>query len=272
MRAELPATCRHHDHGPRHGRQAVEAIKAGAFDYIAKPFEQEEIRVRSSTRRPAGPANPSARSSTLSALARERRALGSSASRPPMRRIYAIIAARCADTPSTVLITGESGTGKELVATRAARELAAAASKPFIKVNCAAIPEDLMESSCSATRSGAFTGAVDCKPGRFELADGGTLFLDEIGEIPVEMQVKLLRVLQEREFERVGGIKTIKVDVRLIAATNRDLERRSPRQAFREDLFYRLNVVPIALPPLRERRERHPAARAALHREVQRSG
>ena len=153
-----------------------------------------------------------------------------------------------------MLITGESGTGKELVA-RALHENSSRHAGPFIKINCAAIPKTLMESELFGYEKGAFTGAVGAKPGRFELADGGTLFLDEIGEIPVEMQVKLLRVLQETEFERVGGIKTIKVDVRLVTATNRDLKQEIAAGSFREDLFYRLNVVPIHLPPLRERRE-----------------
>jgi transcriptional regulator with PAS, ATPase and Fis domain len=170
-----------------------------------------------------------------------------------MRQVYEMVA-RVADSPSTVLITGESGTGKELVA----RELHRGSSRrdrPLIKVNCAAIPKDLVESELFGYEKGAFTGAVGSKPGRFELADGGTLFLDEIGEIPVEMQVKLLRALQESEFERVGGIKTLRVDVRLIAATNRDLKALIADGRFREDLYYRLNVVPIALPALRERRE-----------------
>jgi DNA-binding NtrC family response regulator len=151
-----------------------------------------------------------------------------------------------------VLITGESGTGKELVA-RALHENSSRRDKPFIKVNCAAIPKDLMESELFGHERGAFTGAVGSKPGRFELASGGTLFLDEIGSIPVEMQVKLLRALQESEFERVGGVKTIRVDVRLVAATNSDLKREIAAGAFREDLYYRLNVVPIRLPSLRER-------------------
>ncbi|HEX8951440.1 MAG TPA: sigma-54 dependent transcriptional regulator, partial [Polyangia bacterium] len=166
--------------------------------------------------------------------------------------IYAVIE-KVADTPSTVLITGESGTGKELIA-RALHAHSSRREQPFIKINCAAIPKTLMESELFGYEKGAFTGAVSSKPGRFELADDGTLFLDEIGEIPVEMQVKLLRVLQESEFERVGGIKTIKVDVRLVTATNRDLQKEVAAGTFREDLFYRLNVVPVHLPPLRERR------------------
>jgi transcriptional regulator with GAF, ATPase, and Fis domain len=157
-----------------------------------------------------------------------------------------------ADTPSTVLITGESGTGKELIAS-ALHGASSRRDKPFIKINCAAIPHNLLESELFGYERGAFTGAVTSKPGRFELADGGTLFLDEIGEIPVEMQVKLLRALQEGEFERVGGIKTTRVDVRLIAATNRDLQAEIEAGRFRKDLYYRLAVVPIVLPPLRER-------------------
>src|SRR5678816_8670 len=145
-----------------------------------------------------------------------------------------------------VLITGESGTGKELIA-RALHENSSRRGEPFIKINCAAIPKTLMESELFGYEKGAFTGAVGSKPGRFELADRGTLFLDEIGEIPGEMQVQLLRVLQESEFERVGGIKTIKVDVRLVTATNRDLQKEVAAANFREDLFYRLNVVPIHL-------------------------
>jgi DNA-binding NtrC family response regulator len=170
---------------------------------------------------------------------------------PGLTDLYAVLE-RVADSPTTVLISGESGTGKELVA-RALHDHSSRRGRPFIKVNCAAIPKELIESELFGYERGAFTGAVTSKPGRFELANGGTLFLDEIGEIPVEMQVKLLRALQESEFERVGGIKTIRVDVRLVAATNRDLKKRIEAGAFREDLFYRLNVVSIRLPALRER-------------------
>jgi transcriptional regulator with GAF, ATPase, and Fis domain len=180
---------------------------------------------------------------------------------PQMAEIFKIID-KVADTPSTVLVTGESGTGKELVAT-ALHEGSSRRSKPFIRINCGAIPKELMEAELFGYERGAFTGAVASKPGRFELADGGTLFLDEIGEIPVEMQVKLLRALQESEFERVGGIKTTRVDVRLIAATNRDLQAEVEAGRFRTDLYYRLAVVPIRLPPLRERSEDIP--RLAQH-------
>ena len=228
---------------------AVGAMKAGAFDYITKPFDQEDLR------------------KVIAKAARARVLEGQhvhppagDGERPPlvgqspsMRAVYDVIA-RVADSPSTVLITGESGTGKELVA-QALHRGSSRRSQPLIKVNCAAIPKDLVESELFGYEKGAFTGAVGSKPGRFELADGGTLFLDEIGEIPVEMQVKLLRALQESEFERVGGIKTLRVDVRLIAATNRNLEALIAEGRFREDLFYRLNVVPIALPALRDRRE-----------------
>jgi nitrogen regulation protein NR(I) len=227
---------------------AVQALKAGAFDYITKPFEQAELAkvIAKATRAHEF----ETRNVHGAATDGERPLVGASSA---MRQVYDIVA-RVADSPSTVLITGESGTGKELVA-RELHRASARRDKPLIKVNCAAIPKDLVESELFGYEKGAFTGAVGSKPGRFELADGGTLFLDEIGEIPVEMQVKLLRALQESEFERVGGIKTIRVDVRLIAATNQDLERLIEAGRFREDLYYRLNVVPIALPPLRDRRE-----------------
>ncbi len=229
---------------------AVEAVKLGAFDYLEKPFEQEQIRqvvakalnTYALARRDARPEEPSGQGRF--------RLVGQS---PAIRTIYGVVE-KVANTPSTVLISGESGTGKELIA-RALHENSSRHGGPFIKINCAAIPKTLMESELFGYDKGAFTGAVGAKPGRFELAHGGTLFLDEIGEIPVEMQVKLLRVLQESEFERVGGIKTIKVDVRLVTATNRDLLAEVGAGAFREDLFYRLNVVPIHIPPLRERRE-----------------
>ena len=197
---------------------AVEALKLGAFDYITKPFEQSELRnvvAKASRTRELSQRDVAAEPSEPGRY----RLIGQS---PPMADVYQVIE-KVADTPSTVLITGESGTGKELIA-RALHENSSRKKKPFIRVNCAAIPRDLIESELFGYEKGAFTGAVTSKPGRFELAHDGTLFLDEIGEIPVNMQVKLLRAIQEQEFERVGGIKTIEVDVRLVAATNRDLQ------------------------------------------------
>jgi DNA-binding NtrC family response regulator len=228
--------------------QAVEAIKAGAFDYIEKPFEQESIKLIVEKAIGQASANRLAPQQTLYSETGKYGLIGQS---PEMHSIFAVIE-KVADTPSTVLITGESGTGKELVA-KALHEQSSRKDQPFIKINCAAIPKTLMESELFGYEKGAFTGATSSKPGRFELANGGSLFLDEIGEIPVEMQVKLLRAIQESEFERVGGIKTLKVDVRLITATNRDLEQEIQRGNFREDLFYRLNVVPLRIPPLRQR-------------------
>ena len=234
---------------------AVNAVKAGAFDYIEKPFEQEQIRqVVAKAIRTHELDGRSPRRELAANLggARQNGGFGLVGTSEPLRHVLQVIE-RVADTPSTVLISGESGTGKELVA-RALHENSRRRDESFIKINCAAIPKTLMESELFGYEKGAFTGAVGSKPGRFELADRGTLVLDEIGEIPSEMQVKLLRVLQESEFERVGGIRTIKVDVRLVTATNRDLQREVAAGNFREDLFYRLNVVPIHLPPLRERR------------------
>jgi len=170
---------------------------------------------------------------------------------PKMKSVYGMIEKVCR-SPTTVLITGESGTGKELVA-QALHDCSDRSDAPFIQVNCGAIPEALFESELFGHEKGAFTGAIASRPGRFELADGGTLFLDEVGELPKDMQVKLLRVIQDGQFERVGGMRTQSVDVRLIAATNRVLEDEVKEGNFREDLFYRLNVIPIKLPPLRER-------------------
>ena len=227
---------------------AVEALKAGAFDFVTKPFDKDEVRqivskaLKTRELRGADATPASGGQGARFGI------IGHSAG---ILELYAILE-RVADTPTTALITGESGTGKELVA-RALHEHSSRKDKPFIKVNCAAIPKELIESELFGYERGAFTGAVTSKPGRFELANGGTLFLDEIGEIPIEMQVKLLRALQESEFERVGGIKTIRIDVRLVAATNRDLKKLIAAGSFREDLFYRLNVVPVRLPALRER-------------------
>jgi two-component system, NtrC family, response regulator AtoC len=231
---------------------AVEALKTGAFDYITKPFDQTEVRtiVKKALLTRDLAATEASRLEGTKDVEIRYGIIGRSAA---IKDLYAVLE-RVADTPTTVLVTGESGTGKELVA-RALHENSARRDKPFIKVNCAAIPRDLMESELFGYERGAFTGAVGSKPGRFELASGGTLFLDEIGSIPIEMQVKLLRAIQESEFERVGGIKTIRVDVRLVAATNSDLRKEIEAGTFRDDLFYRLNVVPIRLPALRERIE-----------------
>jgi two-component system response regulator AtoC len=233
---------------------AVEALKLGAFDYTTKPFETEAIKKTvekalkqyDANRAEIAPDHAQAQLGDL--VPGQFGIIGASTT---MQQVFRVIE-RVASTPSTVLITGESGTGKELIA-KALHQYSARQNHPFIKINCAAIPENLVESELFGYEKGAFTGAVTSKPGRFELANHGTLFLDEIGEVPLEMQVKLLRVLQESEFERVGGIETLRVDVRLVAATNRDLHKEIEKGTFREDFFYRLNVVPVSLPPLRER-------------------
>lgn len=231
---------------------AVEAMKNGACDYITKPLSPEQIKLAIQ------------KASQHKNLLNENRYLRSEVSQrynfeqligrsPQMRRVYEMID-RVAPTNATVLIQGESGTGKELVA-RAIHYRSPRKDKPFVKVNCAALPEDLLESELFGHERGAFTGAVSKREGRFELADRGTLLLDEISETSPAFQAKLLRVLQEQEFERVGGSKTIKVDVRVIATTNKDLKQAIREGKFREDLYYRLNVLPIYLPPLRERKE-----------------
>ncbi len=229
---------------------AVEALKTGAFDYITKPFDQEELR--RIVAKAIATRTLSARDATHADAPQNSR-FGIIGQSQAIFDVYALVD-RVADSPTTVLVTGESGTGKELVA-RALHESSGRRAKPFIKVNCAAVPRELIESEFFGHERGAFTGAVASKPGRFELASGGTLFLDELGSIPLETQVKLLRALQEGEFERVGGVRTIKVDVRLVAATNTDLKKQIEQGTFREDLYYRLNVVAMRLPPLRERTE-----------------
>lgn len=227
---------------------AVEALKKGALDYITKPFDQDDlkniihkaVKTRRLNDTKAFPGPGPDRSGIIGS--------GETVSRL-MESISKVAA-----TTTTVLITGETGTGKELVA-QAIHRNSNRRDNPFIKINCAAISENLLESELFGYEKGAFTGAVSTKPGRFELADKGTLFLDEIGELPLDMQVKLLRVIQDHEFERVGGLKTIKVDVRLVAATNRNLFQEVKNGRFREDLYYRLNVFPLHLKPLRERKE-----------------
>jgi DNA-binding NtrC family response regulator len=224
---------------------AVEAIKLGAHDYITKPFDQHELQSVITKALRTG----EARVTHLHADAAGRFAIIGRTQ--AMRRIYTRIE-KVSDKPTTVLITGESGTGKELVA-QALHDNSRRRESAFIQVNCGAIPENLFESELFGHEKGSFTGAASSKPGRFELADGGSLFLDEIGELPLSMQVKLLRVLQDGTFDRVGGVRSRTVDVRLIAATNRDLKTEVKEGRFREDLFYRLSVIPIALPPLRDR-------------------
>jgi DNA-binding NtrC family response regulator len=231
---------------------AVEAMKAGASDYVLKPFSLTEMRMvihKELDVRKLREENLSLRE----ALGKRYAHPNVVARSPKMQEVLATVE-RVAPTNSTVLLGGESGVGKDLIA-RAIHEKSRRASGPFIKINSTAIPENLLESELFGFEKGAFTGAVASKPGKFELADKGTLFLDEIGDVPPATQVKLLRVLQEREFERLGGTRTVKVDVRLIAATNRDLREALEQGTFREDLYYRLNVVPIDIAPLRERKE-----------------
>jgi DNA-binding NtrC family response regulator len=231
---------------------AVEAMKAGASDYVLKPFSLTEMRMvihKELDVRNLREENRSLRE----ALGKRYSHPNVVARSPKMQEVLATVE-RVAPTNATVLLGGESGVGKDLIA-RAIHEKSRRASGPFLKINSTAIPENLLESELFGFEKGAFTGAVASKPGKFELADKGTLFLDEIGDVPPATQVKLLRVLQEREFERLGGTRTVKVDVRLIAATNKDLREALEQGTFREDLYYRLNVVPIDIAPLRERRE-----------------
>ena len=233
-------------------RTAVEAIKLGAYDYLTKPFDVDEIRtlvLRAVERRTLQRQLLALRSE----LARARGFDALVGRHPVMVKIYELIA-QLAQTTATVLITGESGTGKELIA-RAIHRQGPRREQPFVAVNLAAIPEPLLESELFGHEKGAFTGAHQKKPGKFELAHGGSLFLDEVGSLRLDLQAKLLRVLQEREVERLGGTRSMKVNVRILAATNLDLRRAVKERAFREDLFYRLNVVPVEMPPLRERRE-----------------
>src|SRR5712672_3574251 len=231
---------------------AVDAMKAGASDYVLKPFSLTEMRMvihKELDVRNLREENRSLRE----ALGKRYVHPNVVARSPKMQEVLATVE-RVASTNATVLLGGESGVGKDLIA-RAIHERSRRASGPFVKINSTAIPENLLESELFGYEKGAFTGANTSKPGKFELADKGTLFLDEIGDVPPATQVKLLRVIQERDFERLGGTRTIKVDVRLIAATNRDLRAALEQGTFREDLYYRLNVVPIDIPPLREHKE-----------------
>lgn len=231
--------------------KAVECMREGAFDYITKPFKTDELLITVG------------KALTHTRLVRENESLTETLNRqsgvdvnmvgdsPAMRRIEELVA-RVAPTDSAVLIRGESGTGKELVA-KALHQMGVRRKKRFVAINCASIPENLLESELFGHEKGSFTGADRTKMGLIELANAGTLFLDEIGELPLSLQAKLLRVLQEREIQRVGGVHTIPVDIRLVAATNRSLRRAIAAKEFREDLYYRLNVIEIKLPPLRER-------------------
>lgn len=230
---------------------AVSAVKQGAYDFIAKPFDPDHLILIV------------ARALSESGSRRENIVLKKEFSRylrmpelvgeSPQWLGVIESARKVAPLKTTALILGESGTGKELIA-RAIHFFSPRAEQPFIAVNCAAIPKDLIENELFGHEKGAFTGATEIKQGRFELADKGTIFLDEIGDMDLPLQAKLLRVLQESEFERVGGTRTLKVDVRIVAASNKNLERAVADGSFREDLFYRLNVFPISIPPLRERR------------------
>ena len=231
---------------------AIEAMKRGAYDYIAKPFNIDEVQAV------ARRALEMARMSTdLKRVEREMRGrfevgvaiIGNS---PAMQEIYKIIG-RIANTDTTILVQGESGTGKELIA-KVIHYHSPRWSGPFIAINCSAIPRELLESELFGHEKGAFTGATEQRPGKFELAQGGTILLDEIADMPLELQAKLLRALQEREVTRLGGRETLKVDCRILAATNQSLERAAKQGRFREDLFFRLNVVPVQVPPLRDRR------------------
>mgnify|MGYP003393943727 CR=1 FL=1 len=231
---------------------SVQAMRAGAFDFIAKPFQIDVVL--NLVKNALEFSRLKTENLSLKKMVRDKyrfeNMVGASLQ---MNRVYELIE-RVSDSDSTILIQGESGTGKEIVA-KTIHYNSPRRDKPLIPINCGAIPEALLESELFGHEKGAFTGATASRTGRFELAHGGTLFLDEIGELPLSLQVKLLRVLQERTFERVGGVKSIQVDVRIIAATNQDLEKGIEEKRFREDLYYRLNVIPINIPPLRKRKD-----------------
>ncbi|HXG11519.1 MAG TPA: sigma-54 dependent transcriptional regulator [Gemmataceae bacterium] len=232
--------------------EAVKAIRLGAYDFLTKPIDMEHLRLV--LQRALRERTLQDEVAHLRARLRNRYAFHNILSKNPhMHAVFEMIS-NVADSTTTVLIEGETGTGKEIVA-RAIHETSQARTGPLVAVNCAALPESLLESELFGHEKGAFTGAIDQRRGRFELAHGGTIFLDEVGDVPAAMQAKLLRVLQERRFERVGGTQSIEVDVRVIAATNRSLQKLVRKRKFREDLYYRLNVVKIDLPPLRDRPE-----------------
>src|SRR5436190_8441508 len=236
---------------------AVECMKLGAFDFLTKPIQTEVVRLKveralelSAARKTSKKASAMTDYLRAEAEGRFPELVGSGDKMASVRKTVEKVAA----SDTTVFVAGESGTGKELVA-RAIHRLSKRANGPFIKVNCGALTETLLESELFGHERGAFTGAIKQKLGRFELADCGTLVLDEVGDVPPSMQVKLLRALQEQEFERVGGESPIKVDVRVLSATNKDLDAEVASGRFRQDLYFRLHVIPVRLPPLRERRE-----------------
>src|SRR5512136_1660410 len=232
--------------------QAVEAMKLGAYDYIAKPFKVEEIKVL--VKNALEKRSLQKENFRLKQAIQERYSFsGLIGKSRKMREIYTLIE-KVAASNANILILGESGTGKELAA-RAIHYNSPRKDRQFVAVNCGAIPENLMESELFGHKKGSFTGAIADRPGLFEQAEGGTLFLDEIGEVPLQLQTKLLRVLQEREFRKVGGTEEKRADVRIVAASNKELEEQVKEGTFREDLFYRINVVPIRMPSLRERPE-----------------
>lgn len=231
---------------------AVEAMKSGAYDYITKPFNRDELKltVKKALQFNGLTEENKRLKSELTDKADFRTIVGSS---KEMEKVFDVIR-KVADTEAAILITGESGTGKELVA-RSIHNNSSRRDAPFVAINCAAIPRDLLESELFGHVKGAFTGAIKDKTGKFQLAEGGTLFLDEVGELPLELQPKLLRALQEKEVEAVGGTTIQKLDVRVVSATNLDVDKAIANGTFREDLYYRLGVIPIHLPPLRERRK-----------------
>jgi two-component system response regulator AtoC len=249
---------------------AVQAMRLGAYDFLKKPIDTEHLQlvVKRALRERALQDEVLALREQSATRFSFHNILSKS---PQMHSVFELIS-NVAHTSSTVLIQGETGTGKEMVAQAIHQSIADVRPGPFVPVNCAALPETLLESELFGHEKGAFTGAIASRVGRFEMANGGTLFLDEVGEIPLSLQAKLLRVLQERRFERVGGSKAVEVDVRLVAATNRPLGRLVKKGKFRDDLYYRINVVPIELPPLRDRREDIPLLAAHFATQQTRAG
>ena len=233
-------------------RNAIGAMKNGAFDYITKPFDLDEVLVLVKRAMDSRKLSRDFRELKEEVKKRFEPGVNIIGTSPSMQVVYKTIG-QVVDTLATILILGESGTGKELVA-KTIHYNSPRWNQPFVAINCAAIPRDLLESELFGHEKGAFTGALDRRLGKFELADGGTLFLDEVGDIPLELQTKLLRVLQDHEYSRVGGRDVLKADVRILAATNQDLDKTVKEKRFREDLYFRLKVIPIYLPPLRERR------------------